>query len=257
MPLTLEFVSDPPPPPGYPPPPPDNLAPPPGYVAYGTAPTPLAKVSRVTGLSTAIVIIVAIGGLSGIVNALLESSLRGDAEDFLAGSLSESEFEDSVVTFSAVSGLAGVALLAGAILVMIWMYRVASNVRAFGHQTTWHPLFAIFGWFLPPIVLYVIPFLMLRELWARSTSDEEGENPSLWLWFVCFGLLPILTVVVQFDQFGGGIGDTSTESVAERLVDANTTVTLISTLSTAIAAVAWIMFVRQLTARHVAMTGEK
>ncbi|MDG1784495.1 MAG: hypothetical protein P8H61_01125, partial [Ilumatobacter sp.] len=52
----------PPPPPSgqlVPPPPPGNMAPPPGYVAYGSAPTPTPKVSRVKGLSTAITIVVA------------------------------------------------------------------------------------------------------------------------------------------------------------------------------------------------------
>ena len=55
------------------------------------------------------------------------------------------------------------------VLVMIWMYRISANLRAFGMTTTWHPLFAIFGWFLPPVVLYVIPFLMLREQWTSQT----------------------------------------------------------------------------------------
>lgn len=261
----LSRVSDvPPPPPGTPPPPPPgNLAPPPGYVAYGSAPTPLARVARVKGLSTAITIIIAIGGLSGVVNAILESGLRGQAEDFLGGTLSESEFEDSVIAFSAISALAGIALLAGAILVMIWMYRIAANLRAYGMNTTWHPLFAIFGWFLPPIVLYVIPFLMLRELWKMSKpasvtdAGSDGENPTLWLWFVCFGLLPLVALFVQFDQFGGNLTDTGNEAIAERLVDANVAFTLLSTVGTAIAAFAWILFARQLTARHIAMTGER
>ncbi|NND74695.1 MAG: DUF4328 domain-containing protein [Ilumatobacter sp.] len=255
----------PPPPPGPPPPPPgDGLTPPPGYVAYGNAPTPMTRISRVKGLSTAIMIVVGIAGVGSLVNALLTSSLRTKAEDFLAGSISESEFNDSVVSFSAFSAIAGIGLLAGAVLVMIWMFRITANLRAFGQSTTWHPLFAIFGWFLPPLVLYVIPFLMLREQWQKSappvtagvTAPTGGrENPALWIWFVAFGLLPLLTITLQFDSINN-FGDTGAEAVAENLVDADTAITLISGIGSAVAAAAWIVFVRQLTARHRAMTGE-
>ena len=59
------------------------------------------------------------------------------------------------------------------------MYRIATNVRAFQRQTTWSPLFAIFGWMLPPFVLYVIPFLMLRELWKASDSEQPRRSGEL------------------------------------------------------------------------------
>lgn len=224
-------------------------------------------ISRVGGLSTAITIVIAIAGLGSLINALLQSALRDRAEEFLAGGITESEFNDSIVSFSAFSAIAGVGLLAGAVLVMIWMYRITANLRTFGYQTTWHPLFAIFGWFLPPLVLYIIPFLMLREQWTKSAPATPagaaapprgaGENPALWVWFVCFGLLPLLAISVQFDSFNSGFTDTSAEAVAENLVDASTAITLITGISSAVAAAAFILFARQLTARHRTLTGER
>ncbi len=259
----------PPPPPGAPPPPPpgDGLTPPPGYVAYGNAPTPMARINRIKGLSTAIVIVVAIAGVGSLMNGILQSSLRDKAEDYLAGAISESEFNDSVLSFSAFSAIAGIGLLAGAVLVMVWMFRIAANLRAFGHDTTWHPLFAIFGWFLPPLVLYIIPTLMLREMWKKSAPPATAgavaapgksgqENTALWVWFVAFGLLPLLTISLQFDSIGGGFGETGADAVAKNLVDADPTLTMVAAVGSAVAAVAWILFVRQLTARHRAMTGE-
>jgi hypothetical protein len=86
------------------------------------------------------------------------------------------------------------------------MYRIATNVRAFGRQTTWHPLFSIFGWFLPPFFLYVIPLLVLREQWkASDPAADDGteswkrspDNPLLWGWFVFYGLLPFVFFVAQ------------------------------------------------------------
>ncbi len=263
-------MQPPPPPatgPAIPPPPPGNLAPPPGYVAYGSAPTPTARVSRIKGLSTAIIITVAIAGVGGLLNSFLQSSLRSDAEDFLAGGISETEFNDQVTSSSAFSILAGVGTIAAAVLVMIWMYRIASNLRAFGIPTTWHPLFAIFGWFLPPVVLYVIPFLMLREHWAKSVPSaapgqtgvstvKQGENPVLWAWWLLFGIWPLVAIFIAADSLFGNFGDTGAEAIAQNLVDTNSTVTLISGVIGVLGAVTWILFVRQLTARHRTLTTE-
>ena len=211
-------------------------------------------------------IVIAIAGAGSAINGVLQMSLRSKAEDFLAGSISETEFNDSIVSFSAFSAVAGVGLIAGAVLVMIWMYRISSNLRAYGNDTTWHPLFAVFGWFLPPFVLYIIPMLMLREMWKTSAppahvsitnqQQNQQENPALWVWFVCFGLLPLLSIGLQLDSLGSGFNDTGADAVAQSLVDANATMTLIAAVGSAISAIAWIVFVRQLTTRHRAMTGE-
>lgn len=244
------------------------MAPPPGYLAYGSAPTPTQKIRRVSGLATAIIIVVAIAGIGGLINGFLQSGLRSDAEDLLAGRISDSEFNDQLVSSSAFSALSGVATIAAMVLVMIWMYRIAANLRAFEIRTTWHPLFAIFGWFLPPVILYVIPFLMLREQWTKSTpsavagqpsapSDtKKSENPVLWVWWLAFGIWPLLALFLSAGGLVGSLGDTSTEAVAENLLDTNQTVTLVGSFVGLIAAVAWILFVRQMTSRHRSLTSE-
>ena len=247
------------------------MAPPPGYVAYGSAPTPMRKVSRINALATAITIVVAIAGLGGLLNGFLQSGLRSDAEDLLAGRISDGEFNDQLVSSSAFSALSGVATIAAMVLVMIWMYRISANLRAFGMTTTWHPLFAIFGWFLPPVVLYVIPVLMLREQWAKSTpsavagqpggntnttGDTNSNNPVLWIWWLAFGIWPLVALFLSAGSIVGSFGDTSEVAVAENLLETNEAVTIIGSFVGLIAAIAWILFVRQLTTRHRSLTGE-
>ncbi len=247
------------------------MAPPPGYVAYGSAPTPMQKVSRVKGLATAISIVVAIAALGGLLNGFLQLGLRSDAEDLLAGRISDNDFNDQLVSSSAFSALSGVATIAAMVLVMIWMYRISANLRAFGITTTWHPLFAIFGWFLPPVVLYVIPFLMLREQWTKSTpsavagqpsgttdttTDTTAANPVLWVWWLAFGIWPLVALFLSAGSLVGSFSDTGAEAVAENLLDTNQTVTIIGSFVGLIAAIAWILFVRQLTMRHRSLTSE-
>lgn len=243
------------------------MAPPPGYVSYGTAPTPTSRVSRIGGLATSMSIIVGIAALGGILSAFLSTALRGDAEDLLAGQISESEFTDSLVGLSAFSAVAGIATLAAMVLVMIWMYRITSNLKAFGMTTTWHPLFAIFGWFLPPLVLYIIPFLMLREQWSKSQQSavagqpvgdtERGENPVLWIWLLAFGIWPFISLVLSANSFLGNITETDATAIAEDLLDTSQSLALVGYAISLVAAVTWIVFVRQLTRRHRTLTGEQ
>lgn len=142
---------------------------------------------------------------------------------------------------------------------------MSSNARAFGRATTWSPLFAIFGWFLPPLVLYIIPFLVLRELWKASepahvdesdTWKRTPDNPVLWVWFVVFGLIPAVLFTVQIGSFAtGGLPTNDLTSVAKSLDDFGALGWLTAVLNLA-AAVVWVMFVRSLTQRHKQLTNE-
>ena len=239
--------------------------PPPGYVAYKAAPAPTAEVKRIGGLAITVMILTGVVALGTLGTMIMSGGVSQDAEEFLEGQLTDSEFEDAIGPLNAVQLLTGLATLATAVITIIWMYRIARNVRAYGRQTTWSPLFAIFGWFLPPMVLYIIPFLMMRELWKASDSTvvddsdtwrKSGENPVLWAWFALFGLLPAVVLAVQVGSLtSNGIPTGDLDSVAESLDDFGT-VALITGLVNILAAVVWIMFVRQLTDRHTHLTGE-
>jgi hypothetical protein len=241
------------------------LTPPPGYVAYDGAPTPTGALRRVGGLAIPIVVSTMIVAIGTLVAAFLSAGITTDAADFLAGSIEQSEFEDALIPVNSVQLLVTVATLATGVLSIIWMFRIAKNVRAFGRATTWSPLFAIFGWFLPPLVLYVIPFLVLRELWkASEPTGVDGTNswkrsadhPILWAWFVLFGVIPAALFAVQIGSVAtGGLPTNDIESVADSLQDFGALGWLSAILNLA-AAVVWVRFVRQLTQRHKRLTNE-
>lgn len=212
-----------------------------------------------------IVILTSIVAAATVVTTLLTVGVAGDASDFLAGETSEDEFRDALAPLNSIQALAGVATLATGVVTIIWMYRIAKNLRAFGRQTTWHPLFSIFGWFLPPFFLYVIPLLVLREQWKASdpTADEGTEswkrspdNPVLWGWFVFYGLLPFVFFVAQIGSLAGaGVATGDIESVAESLDEVGA-LAIVSAVSVVGAAICWVLFVRQLTRRHTTLTNE-
>jgi hypothetical protein len=276
--LAFATVSDVPPPPGSapppfpppqgstpPPPPPPDLAPPPGYAAFSNRPTPTRPVRRVGNLSTFVMVLTGVAALATMTTVVLSAGVSQDATDFLQGRASDDEFRDAVGPLNAVQLLAGLATVAAGVLTIVWMFRMANNVRAYGRQTTWSPLFAIFGWFLPPMVLYVIPFLVLRELWKASdpgvpdASDEWRRSPGTWLlwaWFLLFGVLPAVVLAIQVGSFAtGGLPSGDLESIAESLEDFGALAVLSGVLNVAAAAV-WITFVRRMTRRHTALTNE-
>ena len=234
-------------------------------MAYEGHPTPAAPTRRIGGLAIPIVVSTAIVAVGTLIAAFLSAvSPRTQPTSWPAAS-SESEFEDALVPLNSVQLLVSVATLATGVLTIIWMFRIANNVRAFGRATTWSPLFAIFGWFLPPLILYIIPFLVLRELWKASEPTvvdgtdswkRTPDNPLLWVWFVLFGLLPAVLFAVQIGSFAaGGVPTGDIESVAESLDEFGAVGWLTAVLIVA-AAIVWMRFVRQFTQRHKRLTNE-
>jgi hypothetical protein len=240
--------------------------PPPGYVAYGHSPTPFTALRRVGGLSVAVMVLTAIVAVGTIATTILTAGVAQEAKDFLAGELSDDEFRDAIAPVNAVQLVVGLATLATFVVTIVWMYRLATNIRAFQRQTTWSPLFAIFGWMLPPFVLYIIPFLMLRELWKASDASQPDDpeswrsskdNPLVWAWFVLYGIAPVILLIFSVGSFiDGGLSSGSLDSLAETLDDFGG-LAVVSTLVTLAAAIVWILFVKQLTARHKQLTNER
>ncbi|MCU1400924.1 MAG: hypothetical protein JWN62_4033 [Acidimicrobiales bacterium] len=241
------------------PPPPGNLAPPPGYVLYGGANQGAYGAFQRTGglskwLGIALMVLIPVQAL-----ALLKSaSDRSKARDFISGKISEDDYTRSVA-LSGVLGLLSFAVFAAvAVLTIIWMYRMAKNSQTMRRIGTWTPGWAIGGWFVPPIVLYVVPFLMLRDLWKASDPDSAADwrtnrvAPIVNVWWVLYGLAPILFIGVTFSSFQL---DRSAIAAAKE-IDSKFGITLASSMVQIAAAAAYLVLVRQLSARHKRVTNE-
>ena len=267
--------SPPPPPPGAPggpttpppPPPPPGLTAPAGYVAYNTAPTQGGQLSSIRGTAKWAMILAGVASLASLASAVLSANLADTAQDYLDGRISEDEFLDANAIAPLGQLLSAGPLLAAGIFGVIWMYRIATNVRAIGRATTFAPVFAILGWFLPPL-LFILPLLVLRELWKASDPNTppgadgwraSGENPLLYVWFVVYGVIPtVLTALSLGAVLDAALNlDTDTQSVAEVTAATGGVQVILGGVFSVISAAIWIVFVRQLTARHVQLTGER
>ena len=236
---------------------------------YQNAPTPIGQLKRVGGLGKWVVAATALAGVTGVISTIVLAPVVDKASQFLDGTISEDEFNDAYLSSQLLSTLQSAIGIAAGVFTIIWMYRIASNVRVFSRATTFHPVFAIVGWLLPPF-LFVLPLLILRELWkASNPSTPPGDGgwkqssvPALlYVWFVVYGIIPgILTALVAVSTvqsvFDGGFTDPDNARVTAEALESAGQFTVMSGVVTTIAAVVWIIFVRQLTARHIELTGE-
>ena len=212
-------------------------------------------------------ILAAVTGIASLASAFLSASLSAQANDFLDGRISENAFLDANAFAPVAQVLGAVPMLAAGVLAMIWMYRIAANARSLGRRTTFAPVFAIVGWFLPPF-LFVVPLLVLRELWKASDPDtppgaegwrESGENPLLYVWFVLYGVIPaVLTLITISQVLDATLSlDDDAEAIAEVASSSSPATLLLTGFISLVAAVAWVLLVKRWTDRHVALTGER
>ena len=231
-----------------------------GVHGYASDLRPIKRVARWA------MILAAITGVATLASALLSANLSAQANDFLDGRISEDAFLDANAFAPVGQVLGAVPMFAAGVLAMIWMYRIATNVRALGRRTTFAPVFAIVGWFLPPF-LFVVPLLVLRELWKASDPDtppgtdgwrQSGESPLLYGWFVLYGVIPtILTLITISQVLDATLSlDTDAEAIAEVASSSSPLTLLLTGLISLASAVAWVLLIKRWTDRHVTATGE-
>ena len=258
-------MSDLPPPPPFvppppPPPPPSNLVAPPGYAGYSATPFTQASLKRVRGLAKIAMILVLATALMSVIELLVRRTVTDEAEDYLAGSIDQDEFQDAIIGYSIVPVVASLVQVAAVVITIIWMFRVASNHRTLHSGGTWGPGWAIAGWVLPPFI-YVIPTLMLVELWKASDPDVPiGGNwrakagaPLPVVWGLLYTVASVLSLAAN--ATGNISFSASDTALAEQLTSDQSLEVVVACLSIA-AAVVFVVLVRQLTQRHTRLTGE-
>jgi Domain of unknown function (DUF4328) len=245
----------------FPPPPPSNLNPPPGYVAYGGPGAVPQGLQPIGGLSKALVVLMIIMVPVQLLTVLNTITVTDRAKEFINGEISESKFEESYS--GGLASLAGLIVIPVAVITMIWMFRMAKNLRALGRTgATFGPGWGIAGWFVPPCAVYVVPWLMFRELWKGSDPEAGGNqnwksgkvSPLVTLWWVLYGLLPIVGFATAASLISG-IQDLDAQDLADQY-DKFATINIVLGVIRIGTAVVYLLLVRQLSARHMKATRE-
>jgi multisubunit Na+/H+ antiporter MnhC subunit len=198
------------------PPPP---APPPGYYQDGTSPAPPgsapsaayappARWRSLRGLTTALTWLfsahIALTAVL-IIGVLNHLRVLGDKE--IGGLVLDTDAVNDANTLPAamilLSGLVGLATF---VLLIIWLYRAAKNNEALGRQNPrLGPGWAIGGWFIP-IAWWVIPFIVLDDVWRGSDPSIARGDPNwrrsstmgaIWAWLVTAVIFTIPSAIAS------------------------------------------------------------
>ena len=246
-----------------PPPPPLNMAPPPGYVPYSGYGVVPQGTGAVRGIGKAIAILLIIMIPAQLIGLVQQFRIINAARDYVNGRISQAKYND--IVGNGLGSIGGLLVIPVAVLTMIWMFRMAKNLRILGRQTTWAPGWAIGGWFTPPCVVYAVPWLMFRELWKASDPDlapgdqgwKQGTVPALVnVWWVLYGLVPLIAIgtsasyVAQYRS--GSLDSIDVAKKLDRFAAINTTLSIVAIGTT----VVYLLLVRQLTDRHARATRE-
>ena len=151
---------------------------------------------------------------SALVDLLVNTVAANRSADRLAryrnGTLPASDLQRSFrfrYTLHGSFAFAGFVAIAATVLVVVTMFRMASNNRAFGRPgMRWALGWAVAGWLIP-FANVVLPYLQLRELWRGSDPEiEPGASdwsrrptPAAWrvaLWLSVLGGAVSLVVTV-------------------------------------------------------------
>lgn len=249
------------------PPPPPATGPPPGYVAYGDVGAVNRNVQRIGGVAKALWILLLIYIPLSALNIVATVQLSHKARQYADGTITDDSFRDA--SRLNIGSIAGYLVIPIAVLTIIWMFRMANNVRALGRPgLRFAPGWAIGAWFTPPCVVYAVPWLMFRELWKASDPDIGPGDPG-WrdqrvpaivnVWWVCYGLVPLLGI---FSAAGIVAQLRNASDSDERLQDVADQLDKYLPLNLAIAAVGmlsgvvYLLMVRQLSDRHMRATRE-
>lgn len=239
------------------------MLPPPGYVAYGGPGASSGVFRGIRSISKALVVLLWIYLPLQLITIFDQLRLRREAKKFLDGIISEQKFRDTVSVNP--SSIVGVLVIPIAVLTMIWMFRMAANLRKLGRTgQTWAPGWGIGAWFVPPCVVYAVPWLMFKELWKGSDPAvaqgdpnwKQGNVPSLiTVWWVLYGLVPLLGLFSAAGVSGQLRAGMTMRGLAERFRDFGA-VNVIFTIVGMVATVVYMRLVRDLSARHMQATRE-
>jgi hypothetical protein len=239
-----------------PPPPPPNLTPPPGYAGYSGRPTRIKTILTMRNVILGVLVLIA---ASGIYQLTTIPGLVDSSKDFLANRITKEQFRDDLS--SSVGVLLFLPVIACIVLSILWLHQVMRAHQELGRKGTWGPGWAIGGWFLPPGVLYVIPMLVLRETWRAADPDvplgderwrKSSVHPLLWIWWVLYGIAPLVFAIIGLRQQVGNIG-ADDEDIAKSFVD-NSTALYLQAIVSLLAVAAWGGLVYLWTDRHQRFT---
>ncbi len=242
------------------------MGPPPGYVAYGSYGAAQGTFKKIGGITKWLVGLLCVTLVVQAISVLVQFTLRASATDLVNNNITTASFDDKLGLYLGVAALAGVVSIAQSVLLIVWTFRMAKNHLVLGRQPQSFSAGATIAVnILGGCTLGILNFFMWREMWKASDPDTAAGDPS-WkqrlvtpLVGIYLGLsLASIAAAITLGISGSFSPVRTTGSSADLAKNINDKIGFIalSGLLTLAAAAVFIVFVRQLAARHMRATRE-
>ena len=197
--------------------PPPVVAPPTSRRSTGGSTQP----KSLQGLSVALVVLFALGGLVSLVGALLTFSAVNDVvgirDDDRGAFVELVAADDANVKFAGSVGLWGLVAIPILVLLVIWTHRAHRNLAAFGAEQPMLPSgMAIGSWFIP-LFWYLGPYWCMADAHRGAAPESIGNSQwrqlpgskALLAWWLSFSAATVLFIVGFGVASSGGSSDVS------------------------------------------------
>ena len=156
------------------------------------------------GLTTAITWVVGIEVLAtlAVVGTVVNRLVKLDAfEDHPLALGSYSSYRDADDAVGTAAGWMLIIAVAIAVLCMIYLFRSSQNTELWATTSrTWAPGWTIGAWFIP-LANFVLPVLVVREIWLRSALVVGGAGRVFGWWFTFVAGAVLLGLDTDPDSF--------------------------------------------------------
>lgn len=241
------------------------MSPPPGYVSYGGPGAYGTTFRRIGGLTKALITLSIIGIAATAGSLVTQLALRSKALEYRNDELTLDEFTDKLGPYLGVTAVVGLVGLASLVVQIIWTFRIAKNMEVLGRQSrSFSPGGTIAINILGGCTLSILPYFMWRELWKGSDPEAPAGDPAwkrrsvgmiVHLWFaatlVTIGSSLALGVANAVTRINRG----SNSTLAKQL-DTQIGFVVAAGALGIVSAIAFVMLIRQLSARHMQATRE-
>lgn len=232
------------------------------YGGYGMAG---GTFQPIRGLSKWLINLMYVTIAGSVITLFAQILLRDSARDYINNSLSSSEFTSKAGLYVGVGLLLGVVGIAQTVLLIIWAFRMAKNHLVLGRLPQSFSAGATIAVnILGGCTLGILNFFMWTELWKASdpetapgdSSWKQRSSTPLLAIYLAGGLINVVgAIALGLSGFGAIRLNSTSTKFAESLNDRLALVLLIGAIGVA-TNVIFLMFVKQISARHMKATRE-
>ncbi|MBW4718518.1 DUF4328 domain-containing protein [Saccharothrix obliqua] len=170
---------------------------------------------QVRGLSTAVVVLVALSVLSDVVVGFGAAYAANTVTGYVNGVVGDAELDLMTTVVTAIEYVSLTLFIASAVVFLVWLWRVRANAESVNH--TYGQRAVLWGWL--PVVQLWVPRRVVLDVWRASAPVPDLSRAAVnWWWGLWLATLVLNRVVSRMVDRAGSVDDYRNVAVAVLVV---------------------------------------